>query len=89
MADDVGISAATIGDRHGGLIVAGAAEWTEAIVALASDAGLRQRLSTEGRRGADEGFSTRLWVPKLAGILAVNASVQPQATVLGCHRGRS
>lgn len=89
VADDVGISAATIGDRHGGLIVAGADEWTEAILALASDAGLRQRLGSEGRRRADEGFSTRRWVPKLAGILAGGASVQPQATVLGCHQGRS
>lgn len=67
VADDVGVSAATVGGA--GYAVSGADTWLEALQALAADAGLRARLGEAGRRRVEEEFSPRRWLPTLAAIL--------------------
>jgi glycosyltransferase involved in cell wall biosynthesis len=67
VADDVGVSAATVGGA--GYAVSGAEAWLEALRALAADAGLRARLGEAGRRRVEEEFSPRRWLPAMAAIL--------------------
>jgi glycosyltransferase involved in cell wall biosynthesis len=67
VADDVGVSAATVGGA--GYAVSGAESWLEALRALADDAGLRARLGEAGRRRVEEEFSPRRWLPTMAEIL--------------------
>lgn len=67
VADDVGVSAATVGGA--GYAVSGAESWLEALQALAGDAGLRARLGEAGRRRVEEEFSLRRWLPAMAAIL--------------------
>lgn len=69
VADDVGVTAAVIGDEHAGLVVGSRDDWIEALVALARDARLRTRMGAEGRRRVEHGFSTRIWAPRLAAIM--------------------
>lgn len=67
VADDVGVSAATVGGA--GYAVSGAESWLEALQALAADAGLRARLGGAGRRRVEEEFSPARWLPTIAAIL--------------------
>jgi glycosyltransferase involved in cell wall biosynthesis len=67
VADDVGVSAATIGGA--GYAVSGAEPWLEALQAVAGDAGLRAHLGEAGRRRVEEEFSPRRWLPTIATIL--------------------
>jgi glycosyltransferase involved in cell wall biosynthesis len=67
VADDVGVSAATVGSA--GYAVSGAERWLEALQALAGDADLRARLGGAGRRRVEEEFSPRRWLPTMAAIL--------------------
>lgn len=67
LADDVGVSAATIAGA--GYAVSGAEGWREALQALADDAGLRARLGEVGRRRVEEEFSPARWLPTIAAIL--------------------
>jgi glycosyltransferase involved in cell wall biosynthesis len=67
VADDVGVSAATVGGA--GYAVGGTESWLEALQALAADAGLRARLGGAGRRRVEEEFSPRRWLPTIAAIL--------------------
>jgi glycosyltransferase involved in cell wall biosynthesis len=67
VADDVGVSAATIGGA--GYAVSGVEPWLEALRALAGDAGLRARLGGTGHRRVEEEFSPRRWLPTMAAIL--------------------
>ena len=70
VADDVGATAAVIGDGRGGLVARSRAEWVGALAGLAADADLRSQMGREGRRRVAEGFSTRVWAPRLAAILS-------------------
>jgi len=67
VADDVGVSATTVGGA--GYAVSGAEPWLEALQALAADAGLRARLGGAGRRRVEEEFSPQRWLPTMAAIL--------------------
>jgi glycosyltransferase involved in cell wall biosynthesis len=67
VADDVGVSAATIGGA--GYAVSGEGPWLEALQALGEDAGLRARLGEAGRRRVEEEYSPERWLPAIAGIL--------------------
>jgi len=67
VADDVGVSAATIGGA--GYAVSGEGRWLEALQALGEDAGLRARLGEAGRRRVEEEFSPERWLPAIAAIL--------------------
>jgi glycosyltransferase involved in cell wall biosynthesis len=67
VADDVGVSGATVGGA--GYAVVGAERWLEALRALADDVGLRARLSAVGRRRVEEEFSPDRWLPTIAAIL--------------------
>ncbi|MGE5280926.1 MAG: glycosyltransferase [Chloroflexota bacterium] len=67
LADDVGVSAATVAGA--GYAVSGAEGWLEALRALADDAGLRTRLGEVGRRRVEEEFSPGRWLPTIAAIL--------------------
>jgi len=67
VADDVGVSAATIGAA--GYAVRGAGRWLEVLLALAEDAGLRARLGEVGRRRVEEEFSPERWLPTIAAIV--------------------
>jgi glycosyltransferase involved in cell wall biosynthesis len=69
VADDVGVSAQVIGDRHGGLISRSPDEWVDAIAALAADVELRRTLGAEGRQRVADGFSYARWLPELADVL--------------------
>ncbi|MFL5902035.1 MAG: glycosyltransferase [Solirubrobacterales bacterium] len=67
VADDVGVSGATIGGA--GYAVSGTEPWLEALQALAGDAGQRARLGGIGRRRVEEEFSPQRWLPTMAAIL--------------------
>jgi glycosyltransferase involved in cell wall biosynthesis len=67
VADDVGVSAATIGGA--GYAVSGEDRWLEALQALGEDAGLRTRLGEAGRRRVEDEFSPERWLPTIAAIL--------------------
>jgi glycosyltransferase involved in cell wall biosynthesis len=67
VADDVGVSGATIGGA--GYAVSGTERWLEALQALAADANLRARLGETGRRRVEEEFSPARWLPTIAAIL--------------------
>ncbi len=67
LADDVGVSAATVGGA--GYVATGPGEWLEALEALAGDPALRARLGEVGRRRVEEEFSPARWLPTLAAIL--------------------
>ncbi len=67
VADDVGVSAATVGGA--GYAVSGAERWLEALHALAGDAGLRTRLGRAGRGRVEAEFSPDRWLPTIAAIL--------------------
>jgi len=67
LADDVGVSAATV--EGAGYAVSGAEGWREALEALAADATLRDRLGAAGRRRVEEEFSPARWLPTLAAIV--------------------
>jgi glycosyltransferase involved in cell wall biosynthesis len=56
---------------HGeqGFIARTDGEWIESLSALLSDASLRERLGSRGRRLVEERFSLRRWAPLLASIL--------------------
>lgn len=69
VADDVGVTAAVIGDERAGLVADSHDDWIAALVELARDAPLRTRMGAEGRRRVEDGFSTRIWAPRLAAIL--------------------
>lgn len=73
LADDVGITAAAVGDGEGGLVVpAGGdrgAAWRERLGALAADAALRARLGAAARERVERGYSVRAWAPQLARII--------------------
>jgi len=69
VADDVGVTAAVIGDERAGLVADSRDDWIAALVELARDAPLRTRMGAEGRRRVEAGFSTRIWAPRLAAIL--------------------
>ena len=69
VADNVGVSAEVVGHEQSGLVAKAPGDWTEAVTALARDAGLRARLGARGRRRVKEGFSVERWAPELAGIL--------------------
>jgi glycosyltransferase involved in cell wall biosynthesis len=74
VADDVGVSAGVIGDRHGGLIARGPDEWREALAALAGDPALRGRLGAAGRERVAVDYSVERWAPRLARILRGGAT---------------
>ena len=69
VADGVGVTAAVIGDERAGLVAGSREHWVDALVELARDASLRTRMGAEGRRRVEDGFSTRIWAPRLAAIL--------------------
>ena len=73
VADDVGVTAAVIGNEHAGLVAASRDDWIAALVELARDAALRTRMGAEGRRRVEKGFCTRIWAPRLAAILRADA----------------
>lgn len=68
VADDVGVSGATVGGA--GYAVSGAEQWLDALRALAEDAGLRARLGVAGRQRVTEEFSPRRWLPTIAAIVS-------------------
>ena len=69
VADDVGITAAVIGDGQAGLIVSRPRDWVDGIVQLARDPELRNRLGAAGRRRVEADFSTARWAPVLAAAI--------------------
>lgn len=70
IADDVGVSAQVIGDGAAGLLPTGDAAWTEALVTLALDAGLRTTMGREGRARAERDFSATTRAPELAKLIS-------------------
>jgi glycosyltransferase involved in cell wall biosynthesis len=69
IADDVGVSAEVIGSGHAGYLVSSSAEWTEAVVSLARDAGTRARLGKRGRERAIADYSLQRWLPEIVTAL--------------------
>jgi glycosyltransferase involved in cell wall biosynthesis len=67
IADDVGVARTTIAD--GGYVVRGDAGWVDALVALAGDHELRQRVGDAGRRHVEQHHSIDRWLPVYRDIL--------------------
>jgi glycosyltransferase involved in cell wall biosynthesis len=81
VADDVGVSARVIGHGEGGLIARRADEWTEHLVALATDPALRARLGDAGRQRVERDFSVEAWAPTLAAALRGDHSASKTETL--------
>jgi Glycosyl transferases group 1 len=79
VADDVGVSAATVDGA--GYAVCGAEPWLEALHALAADAGLRTRLGRTGRSRVEAEFSPARWLPTIAAILRDGRQIGPATVV--------
>jgi glycosyltransferase involved in cell wall biosynthesis len=79
VAEDVGVSAATIADA--GYAVKGSDAWVEALQALAGDADLRSRLGGVGRHRVEERFSPQRWLPTIAMILRGKGDPMPKTVV--------
>jgi glycosyltransferase involved in cell wall biosynthesis len=69
VADDVGVASEVLDTGEAGYAVRSADEWVEALLALARDPELRERLGSRGRRRVEESFSVRSWAPVMAEIL--------------------
>lgn len=69
IASPVGINAEILCHGENGLLAKGADEWRGALVNLASDASLRERLGQAGRRTVEEGYSFEHYQRRLADFL--------------------
>lgn len=69
IASPVGINAEILRHGENGLLAKGAAEWREALVNLARDASLRERLGQAGRKTVEEGYSFEHYQRRLADFL--------------------
>jgi glycosyltransferase involved in cell wall biosynthesis len=69
IADDVGVSAAVVGDEVGGFVVPRGASWVAPLRELARDPALRGRMGASARRRIAEEYSTLRWLPELARLL--------------------
>jgi glycosyltransferase involved in cell wall biosynthesis len=67
VADDVGVAGRVIGG--GGHVVHDEDEWTEALLSLAGDSGLRGRLGAVGRGRVETGYSVERWAGTLAALM--------------------
>ena len=69
VASPVGVNAELLEDGHNGLLAASHAEWVEKLMRLVDDYELRRRLGEAGRRTIEQGYSTRVWAPRVLEIL--------------------
>ena len=69
VASRVGVNPDVILDGETGFCVAGTAEWVAAIVRLAHDASLRERLGRAGRDRVERLYSLRVLTPRFASVL--------------------
>jgi glycosyltransferase involved in cell wall biosynthesis len=69
VGDDVGVATSVIDPGRGGFVVRNEDEWVEALVRLARDAALRDRLGKHGRQRVERDFSVTRWAPVVAEIL--------------------
>lgn len=65
----LGVNATIIRPGHNGFHAATVQQWTDRLLQLRADAGLRQRMGKAGRGDVEQGFSLDGAVPRLAGIL--------------------
>jgi glycosyltransferase involved in cell wall biosynthesis len=70
VGDDVGVASSVIATGKTGFVVRHEHEWVEALVTLARDTELRNRLGKYGRRRVEDGYSVKRWAPFVAGILS-------------------
>jgi glycosyltransferase involved in cell wall biosynthesis len=75
IADNVGVSAEVIGAGHAGYLVSSSTEWTEAVVSLSRDAGMRTRFGERGRHRAIADYSLQRWLPEIVAALTGRARV--------------
>jgi glycosyltransferase involved in cell wall biosynthesis len=69
VGDDVGVASSVIEPGRAGFVVRTEDEWIEALLALAHDTHLRNRLGENGRRRVEEDYSVERWCPVVAEIL--------------------
>jgi glycosyltransferase involved in cell wall biosynthesis len=69
IASPVGINAEILRHGENGLLAKGSVEWCGALVNLARDASLRERLGQAGRRTVEEGYSFEHYQRRLADFL--------------------
>lgn len=70
IANPYGVHETMIDSETTGLLARSPAEWADAIVRLANDPILRQRLGAAGRRKLETDYSVDAWGPRFASILA-------------------
>jgi Glycosyl transferases group 1 len=73
VASPVGLTRSLVGPDRGRL-VAGEAEWIDAIRELASDTATRRELGANGRRFAEQNYSYDRWAPEVARLLRTLAA---------------
>lgn len=82
----VGTAAQLVTDGVNGLWARNSQEWFTGLDRLVRDEELRMRLSQAGRGTIERGYSTEIWGPRFASLLAQVATVTPQAeTRLGAE----
>jgi glycosyltransferase involved in cell wall biosynthesis len=69
IGDDVGVASRVIAAGKTGFVVRHEGEWVEALVTLARDAELRNRLGKYGRRRVEASYSVQRWTPLVASII--------------------
>jgi glycosyltransferase involved in cell wall biosynthesis len=69
IGDDVGVASSVIAAGKAGFVVRHEDEWVEALVTLARDSELRNRLGEYGRRRVEDGYSVKRWTPFVASII--------------------
>ena len=72
VANPVGVHAEMVEHRASGFLADGAAEWVEAVRALAGDPDLRMTMGRRGRQIVEERYSVSRWAPVLERLLLGN-----------------
>jgi glycosyltransferase involved in cell wall biosynthesis len=90
IANPYGVHPAMIESGMNGVLASTPTEWTEAIVRLASDAELRQRMGTSSRSRLEAEYGVPAWGPRLVQILEKSlARRASEGNFSRSHRARS
>lgn len=69
IASPVGVNSSLVEHGVNGFLASTDEEWRDALAALISDPGLRQRMGEAGRQRVEEEFSLQVWEPRVAALL--------------------
>ena len=77
VASPVGVNSEIVSDGETGILASSPEQWTQALLALGRDAGLRNDMGKAGRARAEAVYSTRIVIAEWARILKAAAEGRP------------